>query len=236
MASVIVFGPSLVETSWEEARQRVREALWRRSTSALPDALVDDAIHTALLDLESERRWLWLENLTGALSVPEGADSVGLPPSVKFITSLSYVNGLRSRDPLIQQPLSFVRQLAMGARAGSPEYYAIGDGQIYFDVKIPVDAEFELIFTSTCPRYIDQAISAPPITLTLQRSAIISRAAEHLALSYLKNEEEAARQRVAYERILERLFNEEDQARVDTLAGGCVQPDDGLFRAAHGGA
>ena len=123
----------------------------------------------------------------------------------------------------------------MGARAGAPEYYAIGDGQLYFDTRIPEAGQFELVFTSACPRYIDQAIATPPVTLTLQRSAVIARAAEHLALSYLKNEEEAARQRVAYERILDRLFNEEDQARVDTLGGGCVQPDDGLFRAAHGG-
>lgn len=235
MAATIVFGPSLVETSWEDARQRVREALWRRSSSALPDALVDDAIHTALLDLESERRWLWLENLTGALNVPADADSVGLPVAVKFITSLSYVHGLRALDPLVQQPLSFVRQLAQGARAGSPQYYAISNQQLFFDCKIPEGGEFELVFTSACPRYVEQAIATPPLTLTLQRSAIISRAAEHLALSYLKNEEEAARQRAAYERILDRLFNEEDQARVDTLGGGTVQPDDVLFRAAHGG-
>lgn len=234
MSATIVFGPSLAETSWEDARQRVREALWRRSSSALPDALVDDAIHTALLHIESERRWLWLENLTGALELAIATDNIALPGSVKSVSSLAYLSGTQSYDVLLQRPIHYVRQLARGSNAGSPTFYAITDKQLYFDCNVEAGARFELIFTSTCPRYVEDAIVTPPVTLTLQRPAVIALAAEHLALTYLKNTEEAVRQRAAYDRILERLFNEEDQARVDTLDGGSILPDDSFHRAAFG--
>jgi hypothetical protein len=234
MSATIVFGPSLAETSWEDARERVREALWRRSSSALPDALVDDAIHTALLGIEAERRWLWLENLTGAIEMPVDADNLALPQSVKSVSSLAYLSGTQSYDLLLQRPIAFVRQLSRGSNAGAPTFYAISDKQLYFDCVVPAETQFELIFTSSCPRFVDQAILTPPVTLTMQRPAVIALAAEHLALTYLKNTDEAMRQRAAYERLLERLFNEEDQARVDTLDGGSIQPDDSFHRAAFG--
>jgi hypothetical protein len=234
MSATIVFGPSLAETSWEDARLRVREALWRRSSSALPDNLVDDAIHTALLEIEAERRWLWLENLTAALVMPLDADNLALPSSVKSISSLAYLSGTQSYDVLLQRPLHYVRQLSRGSNAGAPTFYAISDRQIYFDCNVPADDQFELIFTSACPRFVDEAIISPPVTLTMQRPAVIALAAEHLSLTYLKNNEEAMRQRAAYERIRDRLFNEEDQARVDTLDGGSIIPDDSFHRAAFG--
>lgn len=234
MTATIVFGPSLAETSWEDARERVREALWRRSSSALPDNLVDDAIHTALLAIEAERRWLWLENLTGAIEMPVDADNLALPLSVKSVSSLAHLSGTQSYDVLLQRPLHYVRQLSRGSIAGAPTFFAISDQQVYFDCNVPAGDRFELVFTSSCPRFVDQAIVTPPVTLTLQRPAVIALAAEHLSLTYLKNADEAARQRAAYERILERLFNEEDQRRVDTLDGGSIIPDDSFHRAAFG--
>jgi hypothetical protein len=234
MSATIVFGPSLAETSWEDARDRVREALWRRSSSALPDALVDDAIHTALLGIEAERRWLWLENVTGAVEMALASDNLALPGSVKSISSLAYLSGTQSYDILLQRPLPFVRQLSRGSNEGAPTFYAISDKQLYFDCKVPDGSQFELVFTSSCPRFVEEAILTPPVTLTMQRPAVIALAAEHLALTFLKNGDEAARQRAAYDRLLERLFNEEDQARVDTLDGGSIQPDDSFHRAAFG--
>lgn len=212
----------------------MREDLWRRTTSALPDDQVDDGLHTALLELESERRWLWLENLQGALEMPVDAETVALPASVKSVSSIAYLSGTTGYDILIQKPLAMVRQEARGSQNGSPTFYAISNQQLYFDCSVAQGSEFELIFTAACPRYLDLAIATPPVTLTLQRPAIIARAAEHIALTYLKNEAEAARQGAAYQRILDRLFNEEDTARSDTYGGGCIQPDDSLQRAAFG--
>lgn len=234
MTGTIVFGPSAAETSWDDARGKVREDLWRRSTSALPDDQLDRALHSALLELEAERRWLWLENVQGALEMPVEAESVALPASVKSVTNLAFLSGTTGYDEMIQRPLAYVRQLARGSQSAYPTFYAISNGTLYFDSAVAQGRQFELFFTSGCPRYRADAIATPPITLTLQEPAIIALAAYHVALTYLKNEEEAARQRTAYERILDRLFNEEDQARSDTMGGGCIQPDDSLHNAAFG--
>lgn len=234
MSGTIVFGPSAAETSWDEARIKVREDLWRRTTSALPDDQVDRALHTALLELEAERRWLWLENLTGALTMAVDADNVALPASVKSVSSIAYLSGTVGYDTLKQLPIARVRELSRGSANGFPTWYAITNQQLYFDCSVAQGGEFELIFSAACPRYIDLAIDTPPITLTLQEPAIIALAASHVALTYLKNGDEAARQRAAYDRILDRLFNEEDQARSDIYGGGCIQPDDALHLAAYG--
>jgi hypothetical protein len=234
MTGTIVFGPSVAETSWAAARDMVREDLWRRTTSALPDDQVDRGLHTALLELESERRWLWLENLQGALEMGVDAETVALPASVKSVSSIAYLSGTTGYDILIQKPLPMVRQVARGSQNGFPTFYAISNQQLYFDCSVAQGGQFELIFKSACPRYIEQAIATPPITLTLQGPAVIARACAHIALTYLKNEEEAARQQAAYDRILDRLFNEEDEARTDSAGGGCIQPDDSLHRAAFG--
>lgn len=237
MTGTIVYGPSAAETSWQEARDKVRSDLWRPSTSALPDDVVDRALHSALLDLESERRWLWLENITGTIAMPTEADNLALPASVKSITSLAFKGGNTDStvyDILQELRIAQVRQLARGATVGDPTFYARSDMQIYFDCPVAEADNFELVFTSTCPRYLDLAITTPPVTLTLQTSAVVALAAHYIALTYLKNESEAARQRAAYDRILERLFVEEDTARADGQMGGRIQPDDAHFRAAHG--
>lgn len=237
MTATIVYGPAAAETSWQEARDKVRSDLWRNSTSALPDNVVDLALHTALLELESERRWLWLENVTGTLAMPAEADNLALPSSVKAISSLAFKGGSEDTivyDILQEFRLAQVRQLARGATVGDPTYYARSDMQLYFDCPVAEGDAFELIFTSSCPRYLEYAIATPPITLTRELSAVAALACHHVALTYLKNESEAARQRAAYERILDRLFVEEDTARADSQMGGRIQPDDAHYRAAHG--
>lgn len=186
------------------------------------------------MEIEGKRRWLWLENLTGTISMPADADNVALPASVKFITSLAYLSGNVGYDILQEMPPAQVRQLARGTSTGSPTYYSRVDNQLYFDTLVPELDQFELVFTSGCPKYIDLAIVSPPITLTLQTPAVIALAAHFVALTYLKKEEEAARQLAAYERIMDRLMLDEDTARADGQAGGSIIGDDYYHVAAHG--
>lgn len=237
MAGTIVYGPNAADTSWQEARDKVRERLWRRGTSALPDAEVDEALHNSLRGLEAERRWLWLENITAALEMPAQSDSVGLPASVGAITSLAFIGG--SDDPTIYDVLqetnvAHVRQLARGDSPGDPTFYARSNNQLYFDTPVRAGDKFELVFTSQCPQYVNIAIEAPPITLSLQTTAVVAKACQLVSLFYLKDEEEAARQGAAYEMMLDRMFTEEDTRRADGQMGGRIVPDDEHYRAAHG--
>lgn len=229
--TIIVLGPAVSGTDWEEARSKVRADLWR---ATLPVDQIDRALHTALLELEAERRWLWLENIVATLTMPSQAATLDIP-SVKSITSLALTRNPNDYDLLDQRPLSWVRAQALGSAAGFPTYYAITNGNtVYFDCLVPVATTFEAIVTSTCPRDLATAIALPPVTLARETPAIVALACSHLSLTFTKNEAEAARQRAAYERILDRLFVEEDTARADANVGGCIQPDDVYQSAAHG--
>jgi hypothetical protein len=46
-------------------RQSPKGSLAQGAT-AIPDDSVDRALHASILDIESRRKWLWLENLTGS--------------------------------------------------------------------------------------------------------------------------------------------------------------------------
>jgi hypothetical protein len=229
-----VFGPSAAEASWEDARAKVRSDLWRPSSSALPDDQVDRALHSALLELESERRWLWLEGLQAALTMPAQADNVALPATIKSVTSIAYLSGNTGYDVLTQSQLHQVRQAARGTSPGAPTYYARTGGQLYFDSTLALGDELELVYTSGCSPYLELAIASPPITLTLQMPAIVARAAAFVALTYLHDTEKGSRQLTAYNAILGRLMLEEDTARADGATGGSIMPDTGLYEAAHG--
>lgn len=231
----IVFGPSAADTSWEDARSKVRGDLWRPSASALPDDVVDRALHAAILEIEAERRWLWLETINGALTVSTDASSVAAGPSVKNIASLAYTRADDQADYEILDisPVAQVRAMARGTTPGWPSAYAFSNGQIYFDCTVPAASTFEVVFTAACPAAIEDAAASPPVTLTKQIQAVVALAAHHVALTYLKNGDEAARQRAAYERVLDRLMNEEDTARIDAMGGGII-PDTSYRMAAFG--
>lgn len=232
--TVYVFGPSAADSTWADAVDKIRKDLWRPSSSAIPDDQVDRALHSALLELEAQRRWLWLENLTGALTMPAALDNIALPASVKYVTAIAYLSGTTGYDPLDEKPVQFCRQSSRGSAAGFPTYYARSDKQLYFDCAVPADGQFELIFTSGCPLELVDAKDAPPITLTRQMPAIVAWAAHYVALTYLHDDEKARRQLAAYNQILDRLMLEEDTARADAGNGGCVQPDTYYYDMAHG--
>lgn len=232
--TVTVFGPSAIEASWADARDKVRRDVWRPSSGALPDDQVDRAIHSALLELEAERRWLWLEGINGTLTTLAITSVLNIPASVKSVTSLAYVNGVTVYDILDQEPVAQVRQSSRGTAAGYPVAYAISNGVIYLDSTVKSGAEFEMFFTSGCSRDRAAAILTPPFTLTREMPAVVANACSMVALSYLKDEEESARMRALYERILDRLMVEEDTARADAQMGGSIVPDSYYHQAAFG--
>lgn len=233
---VFVFGPSAADSSWADAVDKVRRDLWRPSSSAIPDDQADRALHSALRTLEAERRWLWLEGLTGSLTMPAGnLDNVGLPASVKYVASIAYLSGNTGYDILEQRGVADVRQASRGSAAAFPQYYARQDKQLYFDCPVAENSQFELLFTSGCPESVDDAKLTPPATLTLQMPAIVAWAAGHIAETFLKDTENAARQFRAYQRLLDMLVTEEDTARADAEFGGSVRPDDYYSDMAFGG-
>jgi hypothetical protein len=217
--------------SWAQARDKVRGDLWRPGTGGVPDDVVDRALHASMQQIESERRWLWLENVDAALNITVDDDHVDLPASVQSVSSIAYRNG-SGYDRLNAASLGRVREASIGSR-GWPAWYAQTDGTLYFDTTVPAGNSFELIFTGHCPDYLDDAIASPSVTLARQQQAVIAHACHLVALSYLKNEAEAARQLAAYDRHLERMMNIEDQQRGD-LSGGCIMPDTAYQDAAYG--
>lgn len=229
----IVFGASGQSVlGWNDARAKVRGDLWRTGESGVPTDVVDRWLHASLQELEGERRWLWLENTHGALTVDDAADHVDLAGSIQSVSTISYTsNGFH--DPLTLAPISHVRSMSRGSSAGSPSCYALTDQRIYFDTVVPAASEFELIFTARCPLDLATAIVSPSITLSRHPQPIIALTCSYVALAYLKNEDEAARQLSAYTRQLDRLMNTEDQQRGDTMGGGIV-PDTAYYDAAHG--
>lgn len=231
----IAIGSVTAADAWSAARDKVRKDLWRPSAGGIPDDQCDRALHSSILELEAEARWLWLENIDGSFTVNPAADNAVLGASVKNISSIAFLSGTTGYDILDMEPLAKVRLLARGASQGFPDCYAYSNGNIYFDTMIAAGSEFELVFTSACPRVLEDAIASPPASLTLQMPAIVANAAHLLSLTYLKNEQEAARQRRAYEVILERLMDEENHARSDAQGGGTIQPDSYYHDMAHGG-
>jgi hypothetical protein len=229
MPIVIGSGESIL--SWDQARTKVRGDLWRPGTAGVPDDVVDRALHASILDIEAERRWLWLENIDATLTVATAADNVALEIAVRSIARLSHISGT-NLNPVRRAQLEAVRELAAGS-TGEPLHYALTDGRLYFDATVPANTTFEMIFSSRCPELLDDAIQQPSATLWRQQQAVIAKACSYVALSYLKNDAEAERQEAAYQRHLNRAFNIEDEQRVEE-GGGSIVPDLTYHHAAYG--
>lgn len=203
--------------TWEGARAKVRGDLWRPGNS-LSDDVVNRALHASVLELEAETTWLWLENISTIFTIEEPAAYVDLPPAIGRVGALALKRGVQL-DPLIPSTLAAVRADADRSH-GTPGRFALGDQRIWFDAMAPADAEFEIIFTAQTPELLERAVDVPSITMQRQQQAVIANACYYVAGGFMKNEAEAARQRTIYETVLQRLHNNEAQAR-----GGCIQPD-----------
>lgn len=231
----ITYDSSYELLTWDEARSKVRSQLWRTGDDGIPQDQVDRALLAALLELEAERDWHWLENINASLTVTPSQDFVNLDDdSVKHIENIAFKRGTTGYEPLIAEPLARVRERAEGSTSGVPCFYALSRGTIYFDTTLEDNAEFEMIFTAGCPVFLAKAIFSPSITLTMQQQAVMPLAASYVALEYMKNSEEHARQRGSYERHLRRLENEDDSYNEEQAGGGGIIPDLYFQHLAHG--
>lgn len=213
--AIYIGGPDRL--SWEGARSKVRGDLWRPGNS-LPDDVVDRALHASVLDLEGECKWLWLEELTAIVSLDGDAEFIDLPPTIGRVSSVSVRRG-DYPDELDQVPLAQLRAQFTGD-LGYPGRWAMMNGRIALDVRAAARTEFELIVSAQTPEVLEDALASPAVTLALQQQAVIANACHHAALGFMRNAEEAARQRAIYDRIVERLLNVEAEKR-----GGGIQPD-----------
>lgn len=216
--------------TWAAAREKVRGDLWRPG-NGIPDDVVDRALHASLVELEGERRWLWLENISGGFELDADSDSIAVPPTVQSISSLSYRYGT-SLERLALAPLATVREFSQHS-PGLPTMYALSDGVVFFDTICPATLQFEMIFTSQTPEYVDDAVDAPNATLYRHQSAVIANACSDIAMTFLKNDGEAGRQRASYDKKLAAMYSREDQQRAD-LGGAGIQPDIDYAVAAFG--
>lgn len=213
--AIYIGGPDRL--SWEGARAKVRGDLWRPGNS-LPDDVVDRALHASVLDLEGECKWLWLEELTAIVSLDADAEFIDLPPTIGRVSSVSVRRG-EYPDLLDEVTLTQVRA-TFASDIGYPARWALANGRIALDSRASAGTIFELIVTSQTPEVLEDALASPAVTLQQQQQAVIANACHHVALGFMKNAEEAARQRAIYDRIVERLLNVEAEKH-----GGMIQPD-----------
>lgn len=203
--------------TWDGAVAKVRGDLWRPGNS-LPDDVVKRALHASVLELESASTWLWLEEVAAIVQMDDAAPNIFLPAVVGRVHSVSLRrNGWLER--LDQLTIAPVREAAEGA-SGDPTWWALGDRVIWFDCAVPAGTEFELVVSTETPEILEEALEANSPTLQKHQQAVIANACSIVALGFMKNEAEAGRQRLIYERILDRLMDVEAEKR-----GGGVQPD-----------
>jgi hypothetical protein len=213
--AIYIGGPDRL--SWEGARAKVRGDLWRPGNS-LPDDVVDRALHASVLDIEGECKWLWLEELTAIVTLDDDAEFIDLPPTIGRVSSVGIRRGA-FLDELDEVTLSVIRQ-NISTDVGDPGRWAMTNGRIAIDSRAQAGTMFELIVSSQTPEVLEDALASPAVTLGLQQQAVIAKACSHVALNFMKNADEAARQRAVYDGIVERLHNVEAEKR-----GGMIQPD-----------
>lgn len=216
--------------TWQGARDKVRGDLWRNGTTGVPDEVCDRALHTSLLELEQARRWLWLENIRRTVALPIDAATFAAPADFRSIVSIAQVRADgKMLDAMTPLPIARVRILAsMDPSTAWPTNYAFDGGAIFLSGTVPAGTQFEIIGIVSTPEDQDAAVETGlqdgNLTLGLHQAAVIAAAAAHVAGTFLKNEAEEMRQRRAYERILERLNDREDEARADNYGPGII-PD-----------
>lgn len=215
--------------TWDQARTKLRGRLWKTGTSGLPDGECDAALHAAVLQLEAERQWLWLENIKTSSALVTASNEIALPSDFSAARSLCFRRSATAAiDPPLQQiPLGRVRVLASpGITMGAPAYYAIQGGNIFLNCKAPAGAIMELVYTARTPEDLDAAVAAGDSNQTLQKqqTAVIALGGHYVSLNFLRNDAEATRKLAVYQGIVNRLIDIEDEQRGD-LHGGCIVPD-----------
>lgn len=212
--------------SWSAARTKVRGDLWK-SASGVPDDVVDRALHSSLREIESKRRWLWLEKVSLQAALVADANTIALPADLQSVETLSFQ---RADDDFFDPPLQRVlvteaRMLASSVSFGWPSKYGLNGLTAYLDCTAPAGSRFDLVYNAKTPTRLEDAIAAASlVTLDLQQNMVIAGAAASVALSFLRDENNAGRHQAKFDRMLLALEDEDDAARTD-VTGPRIMPD-----------
>jgi hypothetical protein len=145
----------------------------------LPDDQVDRALHASLLDLESKRDWLWLQNINSTLAMASDDQKLAEPADLRAVESLAFIDtGLGTTYDILElAPLAGVRAMARGTSNGFPtQYNRSGASSISIARSRPAK-KFELIYESRTPSDLDAAIAAGSnTTLSLHQQPVIAKA------------------------------------------------------------
>lgn len=219
--------------SWADARAKVRGDLWKSAT-ALPDDVVDRALHASLLAIESERRWLYLENISQSAAVVTATDTIVAPDNCKSIDTLAFMRGGK-QEFLTREVLGVVKNLASNSSGSWPTYYAFHGGNLHFDCEVPAGRQFYIVYKAATPALMVDAIAAAATnpTLELHQQAVLAHACFQLAGGRLKNRELAKIHYETYEVHLSRMCDADDEARSD-LGGPSIAPYNEMHIAAFG--
>lgn len=217
--------------TWATARAKLRDSLWK-STSALTDTDCDEALHASCLELERERQWLWLEKLKVLDPLVAASTRIAVPSDFSAARSICFRRTAgQTLDPPLE-PITLGRLRALQpvtSATGAPTFYALSGGEFHFDQAAPIGAIFELVYIARTPVDVEVGVAAALVsgnnTLNRAQKAVLSLSGHYACLGKLRNEEEATRKLALYQRILEGLQSEDDEARED-LNGGLIQPDD----------
>ena len=213
-----------VNSLWQQARDKVRRDLWRPGANGVPDATVDENLHVALLEIESERRWLFLE--TVRTSDPFSGAQINLPEDCGAIASLAIIRpDGRTRDILENEQFDRVRWLSQTTTGGWPSCYARSGVDIFLDNAAPVGSRFEIVYSAATPETVSVA-SASTYNTTMAKhfNPVCTLAASYTAASYLKNDAEAGRQMGAFQRMFDRMIEQDDIDRTDNQ-GSVIRGD-----------
>jgi hypothetical protein len=213
--------------TWSEARDKIRRDLWREGEDGVPTDTLDEAIHQACVDLEGERRWCYLELVQQTVN-PVTVNRLSIPIISRGVNWLAATKD-GERRYLTLAPLDRVIELAeVRGTATWPEFYAVSGSEIFLDVTMD-GGYLEASHTFQTPDLLTEALEREDenLTLKLQYQMICARAAAIVALTYLKDEAEAARQGAAYDRMFDALLHRDDAAR-ESMAKPEIEPDVGV--------
>jgi hypothetical protein len=96
-----------------------------RKSSGLPDDQVDRALHASLLDLESKRDWLWLQNINSTLAMASDDQKLAEPADLREPSSrsLSSIPASAPHTTFWSCPRSRGARDARGTSNGFPAQY-----------------------------------------------------------------------------------------------------------------
>jgi hypothetical protein len=203
--------------SWQDARDKIRRDLWRPGPEGVPDATLNEAIHLACLQIESERPWLWRE--VTRLSDPFGGKAVNIPIDCGQIRSVTAVYADSNRERLSAATVWQVRARSEDASPMSPGrsvcLYARTDTDIILDAPVEDGTRLEIVYISETPPVLENAVNQTNMTIHRQFQATCALAASIVAATWLKDNEEAQRQAEIFSVARDAMIQAEDARRQD---------------------